>query len=230
MESPIELMRASIEILAQSLDPETYAMIPTSRGLDAIVDRRFQTQVLSYRWYAILSRGNHLQAAADISGRRVSLQRFILTLADPSLTLEEVKQVSFANKLQFDCRMENISGHVGRTAVMRNRRSKKGTTSIYKGVIKRTSTSGRIRWAASIAVKDRRYNLGYHSSERSAALAYDAAAFLLFENNALYNLPDCCPDPKSLAIVKERIARENDVGRQLKDKKPLNDVGKATGS
>lgn len=208
MESPVELMRVSIEILSGSLEPGTYAMIPTSRGLDAIIDKRFETQVNGYRWYAILSRGNHLQAAADVGGRRISLQRFVLTLANPSLTLEQVKQVSFANKLPFDCRLENISGHVGRTAVMRNRRAKKGTSSAFKGVIKRTSTSGEVRWAASIATKDIRYNLGYHRSERLAALAYDAAAYLLFENAALYNLPDLCPDPKSLEFVRERIAME----------------------
>lgn len=217
MESPVELMRVSIEILSGSLEPGTYAMIPTSRGLDAIIDKRFETQVNGYRWYAILSRGNHLQAAADVGGRRISLQRFVLTLANPSLPLEQVKQVSFANKLPFDCRLENISGHVGRTAVMRNRRSKKGTSSVFKGVIKRTSTSGEVRWAASIATKEIRYNLGYFRSERQAALAYDAAAYLLFENAALYNLPDLCPDPKSLEFVRERIALEEARKRPIAD-------------
>jgi hypothetical protein len=155
-------MRVSIALLAESLQPHSYALISTSRGLDAVIDLRFETQVKGYRWYAILSRGNHLQAAADVGGRRISLQRFVLTLADPSLSLDQVKQVSFANKLPFDCRLENISGHIGRTAVMRNRRSKSGTSSIFKGVIKRTSTSGQVRWAASIATKDIRYNLGFH--------------------------------------------------------------------
>lgn len=220
MESPVELMRVSIEILAQSLEPETYVMIPTSRGLDASIDTRFETQVKSHRWYAILSRGNHLQAAADVGGRRVSLQRYVLTLANPSLSLEEAKQVSFANKLPFDCRLENISGHIGRTAVMRNRRSKKGTSSIFKGVIKRTSTSGEVRWAASIATKDIRYNLGYHRSERLAAMVYDAAAFLIFDNATLYNLPEICPDPKSLEFVRERIAREECLKRQPATGKP----------
>ncbi len=209
MESPVELMRVSIALLVKSLQPDTYALIPTSRGLDAIIDKRFETQVKGHRWYAILSRGNHLQAAADVDGRRISLQRFILPLADPALSLDEVKQVSFANKLPFDCRLENISGHIGRTAVMRNRRSKKGTSSIFKGVIKRTSTSGQVRWSASIATKDFRYNLGSHRTERLAALAYDAAAYLLFENTALYNLPDLCPDPTSLGFVRDRIARQD---------------------
>lgn len=92
---------------------------------------------------------------------------------------------------------------------MRNRRSKAGNSSIFKGVIKRTLTSGQVRWAASIATKDIRYNLGYHRSERVAALAYDAAAYLLFENAAIYNLPDLCPDPTSLEFVRERIARQD---------------------
>lgn len=208
IESPIEVMRVSIELLAQSLEPDVYAKIPTSRGLDAIIDKGFETQVTSYRWYAIRSRGNHLQAAADVGSRRISLQRYVLTLANPSLSLEEAKQVSFANKLQFDCRLENISGHIGRTAVMRNRRSKKGTSSVFKGVIKRTSETGKVHWTASIALKDIRYNLGNHPSERLAAITYDAAAYLLFENAALYNLPDICPDLKALEFVRQRLARQ----------------------
>lgn len=97
---------------------------------------------------------------------------------------------------------------------MRNRRSKSGTSSIFKGVIKRTSTSGQVRWAASIATKDIRYNLGYHRKERLAALAYDAAAYLLFENAALYNLPDSCPDPISLEFVRERISWQDHLKSQ----------------
>ncbi len=209
IESPVEVMRVSIELLAQSLEPDAFAKIPTSRGLDAIIDRRFETQVKSYRWYAILSRGNHLQAAADIGGRRISLQRYIVTLANPAMSLDEAKQVSFANKLQFGCRLENISGHVGRTAVMRNRRSKTGTSSGFKGVIKRTTETGKVHWTASIALKDVKYNLGNHPSERQAAITHDAAAYLLFENAALYNLPDICPDLKALEFVRERLARQD---------------------
>lgn len=70
-------MRVSIALLAESLQPDTYALISTSRGLDAVIDLRFETQAKGYRWYAILSRGNHLQAAADVGGRRISLQRFV---------------------------------------------------------------------------------------------------------------------------------------------------------
>ena len=89
MENPIEATRVTVEILAGSLDPTSFVMVQTSRGLDAIIDPRFETEVKRQKWYAILSRGNHLQTAADIHGRRVSLQSFILTLANPGMTLEE---------------------------------------------------------------------------------------------------------------------------------------------
>lgn len=85
-----------------------------------IIDKRFETQVKSYGWYAILSRGNHMQAAADVGGMRMSLQRYVMTLANRALTLEEAKQVSFANELSVDRRLENFSGYASRIAVMRN--------------------------------------------------------------------------------------------------------------
>ena len=97
---------------------------------------------------------------------------------------------------------------------MRNRRSKKDTSSIFRGVIKRTSTSGEVRWAAGIATKEIRYNLGSYRSERLAAMVYDSVAYLPFDNEALYNLPEICPDPKSLKFVRERIAREERLKRQ----------------
>lgn len=49
--------------------------------------------------------------------------------------------------------------------------------------------------------------LGVLSDERHAALVYDAAAYLLFENAALYNIPDLCPEPEALKIAEAAIAR-----------------------
>lgn len=206
MESPIEGMRVTVEILAGSLDPTSFVMVQTSRGLDAIIDPRFETEVKRHKWYAILSRGNHLQAAADIHGRRVSLQRFILTLANPGMTLEEAKHISFANKISFDCRLKNVSTHVGRTAVMRNRRNKQNSSSRFKGV-RRKELNGKVTWRAEIASGADRIMLGELSDEHQAGLVYDAAAYLLFENAALYNIPDLCPEPEALRIAEAAIAR-----------------------
>lgn len=206
MENPIEAMRVTVEILAGSLDPTSFVMVQTSRGLDAIIDPRFETEVRRHKWYAILSRGNHLQAAADIHGRRVSLQRFILTLANPGMTLEEAKHISFANKIPFDCRLENISTHVGRIAVMRNRRNKQNSSSRFKGV-RRKELNGKVTWRAEIASGEDRIMLGEFVDDRRAGLVYDAAAYLLFENAALYNMPDLCPEPEALKVAQAAIAR-----------------------
>lgn len=197
MENPIEAMRVTMEILAGSLNPTSFAMVQTSRGLAAIIDTRFETEVQRHKWYAILSRGNHLQAAADVRGRRVSLQRFILTLAYPGMTFEEAKHISFANKIPFDCRLENVSTHVGRTAVMRNRRNKRNSSSPFKGV-RRKEQNGNVTWRSEIASGQDRIMLGEFSDERLAGLVYDAAAYILFENAALYNMPDLCPKPSRL--------------------------------
>lgn len=206
MENPIEAMRVTMEILAGSLNPTSFVMVQTSRGLDAIIDPRCETEVKRHKWYAILSRGNHLQAAADIHGRRVSLQRFILTLANPGMTFDEAKHISFANKIPFDCRLENVSTHVGRTAVMRNRRKKRKSSSPFKGV-RRKELNGKVTWRAEIASGEDRIMLGGFLVERHAALTYDAAAYLLFENAALYNMPDLCPEPEALKVAEAAIAR-----------------------
>jgi hypothetical protein len=140
-----------------------------------IIDKRFETQVKSYGWYAILSRGNHLQAAADVGGMRMSLQRYVMTPANRALTLEEAKQVSFTSKLSVDRNVQppleqgyelDIQGR--RKAHLAIRRGSLGSEHRNQGLC---------------------YTLGYDRRER-LALFYDAAAYLLFENGALYILPD----------------------------------------
>lgn len=120
-------MRSAVDAVARHADPGTYAIIPTSRDLEALVDKRFEWQAKAYRWYAVISRGDHIHAVADIEGHRISLQRFVLKLQNPAATYDDLKHVSFVNKLSLDCRLSNLEDRVGRQATMRNRRPKRNT-------------------------------------------------------------------------------------------------------
>jgi hypothetical protein len=171
------------------------------------VDRRFEHKANVHRWYAVISRGDHVYAAADIDGHRISLQRYVLKLERPEESYKDLKQVSFVNKLTFDCRLSNLVDRVGRQAVMRNRRPKRNTSSIYKGVIRSVAPDGTITWRAQIKGADGSMSLGRYDDETQAASVYDAAAFLLFEGAALYNFPDRPPDLEALQIAAARIAR-----------------------
>lgn len=207
MEDPIGRMRAAVHALALSLDAHSIALVSTSRGLEAIIDKASEWRVRQHRWYALLGLGGHIYAVADINGKRVSLQRYVMTLADPTLTFTHGKQISFANKLSLDCRVCNLENHVGRQAVMRNRRPKSNTSSKYKGVSRLITTTGEVKWKVAIKADTDAIFLGSYDSEDWAAMVYDAAAYLLFDGAALYNLPELCPNSEALNVAAERIER-----------------------
>ena len=89
---------------------------------------------------------------------------------------------------------------------MRNRRNKQNSTSRFKGV-RRKELNSKVTWRAEIASGEARIMLGELSDERLAGLVYDAAAYLLFENAALYNMPDFCPQPEALKVAQAAVAR-----------------------
>jgi hypothetical protein len=210
--SDLELIRATRQAVASlysTIDAQNDAFIPTSRGLEAIVDRRFATEIAKYRWYAVLGRG-HIYAAADIAGRRINLQRLAYQLANPTLTFNEVKYVSFINKITFDCRVANLANRVGRQAVMRNRRSNSKSSSIYKGVIASRRADGSPVWRTQIRADFGTMSIGSYDDEVQAARAYDFAAFLLFGGSALLNFPDWVPDAETMEKVTYKIARRKE--------------------
>jgi len=207
MQSPVQKTRAEIHALIQSLAPASIALVATSRDLVAIVDKRFDWQVRSHRWYAVISRGDHIHAVTDIDGRRISLQRYVMKLQYPDRSYDDLKQISFENKITFDCRVSNLEHRVGRRAVMRNRRSKRNTSSQYKGVIKALGPDGSPRWRTQIMADHGSMGIGVYEDEAWAATVYDAAAYLLFEGAALYNFPGRSPDQEALLIAATKIAR-----------------------
>lgn len=83
-----------------------------------------------------------------------------------------------------------------------NRRLFKNSSTGFKGVIFQHG-----KWRARIQKDERDLYLGFYDDLRSAALAYDCAARLLFQDFAHLNLPDSLTPPDIEAKVLRCIAR-----------------------
>jgi len=207
MHKIVEMTRRKVNDLAITLDSESISRIPTSRNLEAVIDRKFVKQVSAYRWYAHIPQAENIYAVANVDGQRVSLQRLVLSLANPEKSLEQIKHVSFKNKFSFDCRVQNLLEKIGRQSVMRNRKPKRNTSSKFKGVRKIQTGKGSVRWRGQIKANYGTMSLGTFEDEKWAATIYDAASYLLFEGSGFYNFPEQRPDPEALEEVRLRIAR-----------------------
>lgn len=182
--------------LEASLDDKDIATIHLNHGLFAIVDKRLFTTLTRKHWHVNIQ-PEHIHARSNfgktISGRQRirTLQNVVVQLDLERQDIETMpKQVSFKNKLTLDCRLSNLIFKNQRTGVMRNRTSKRDTTSEYKGVKQRATEKIRGVWSAEIADKNLgQVNLGNSfPSEKMAAAAYDAASLILFGEDGHRNL------------------------------------------
>jgi len=202
----IDQLRAQVHVQTKALDQDEIALIETSRDMRVIVDRTLAKKLDQYRWYAVISGGNHVYAVSDINGSRIAMQRLVLALAndqDP----RDVKNVTFRNKLTLDCRLENLVTKADRQAVMMNRRPKRNTSSKFKGVIKSYRTNGDVCWRTQIKGPDGSMSVGTYDDEATAARAYDAAAALLFGEAGYRNFSNDPLDSDLLDHARARIAR-----------------------
>lgn len=200
-------LRADVERIYADLDPTQVACIPLTRGLCALVDKRFELRVNKHRWYANGNQPEHIYAVADVGGHRVSLQRLIRHYAEEGSKLAEVKNVSFHNKCPLDCRLSNLLAKTDRQAMMQNRRRKRTSSSDYKGVKRIKNRIGGFYWSASIHIDEGDVSLGTYDTQEFAAEVYDAAAYTFFGASAHRNFPDTVPSQDALQTVGLRYAR-----------------------
>lgn len=200
-------VKAAVYSVTKSLNPVDFALIDTSRDLQVIIDVQHKNEVSKYRWYAVVSKVSHIYAVADISGKRVSLQRFVIWLEQQERRLEEIKHISFMNKITFDCRAVNLTRRGTRQTVMQNRRPKRNTSSKYKGVIKIERVNGEVAWKTQIKGELGTMSLGTFKDEQVAAVHYDAGAYVLFHDTGFYNFPEKVPNLEALDYVMLMIER-----------------------
>lgn len=212
MKQEYQNLRAEVETIYKGLDQNQVACIPLTRGLFALVDKRFEMRVNQYRWYANGSRPEHVYAVADVVGQRVSMQRLIRHFEADGSKLSEIKNVSFQNKCPLDCRSSNLLAKTDRQAMMQNRRRKRTSSSDYKGLKRIEKRSGGYNWLASIRTDEGDVGLGTHDDQRFAAEVYDAAAYVFFGASAHLNFPDVLPSHEAfqravLQYTKFRLKR-----------------------
>jgi hypothetical protein len=198
-------IQTELKAIENGLAIGAWACVPTSRNLYAIVDRDLQERLSEHRWFAVISMENHAYPVADVNGKRVAMARLVLNFLHPQIPLQNLKQVSFLNKCSFDCRSSNLEHRVGRTAVMRNRRGKSGSSSQFKGVRKKVNLNKGSSFSASISDGSIRIGLGTYGDELEAARIYDAAAWLLFEGAAFMNVTSGMPALEHIEIASGRI-------------------------
>ncbi|WP_432450612.1 hypothetical protein [Aliiroseovarius marinus] len=206
----IQLVQNTKDRLAEitsKLPEDIYALIPTTRDLEAIVDAKYYDQLRAIRWFALIRPPAYVYAVADFEGKRISLHQYVLSLASPNKAIEDIKHVTFHNRFSLDCRLENLTTTYDRQSVTRNRRGKRNTSSEFKGVRKAYRTNGAVYWRAEIYDGKGRVSLGNYDDEEWAAKVYDAAAYLIFDGTAYYNFPDCVPNVEAVREAAARLAR-----------------------
>lgn len=206
MEKRFEPLWASVHAEIEAAGSTDIYILETTRGLSAIVDGKYRQQVSRFRWWAVVSGGDHTYAVAKIGGKRIALQRYITHLEDPSKPLDQIKNVTFKNKITLDCRATNLLKKSSRQSVMRNRRPKRNTTSKYKGVHKAV-IGKQTKWKSQIKWELGSMSLGTHTDEVSAAEIYDAAAMLLFDGSGMLNFPNRQPTENLINHARARIER-----------------------
>src|SRR4029077_10565367 len=151
-------------------------------GLETCLDKKGYRLVSMYRWYAI--RGRHTwYVRADYSlpnGRRLRLSMHRLIVGQRTS-----KQIDHEDKNGLNNRRSNLRKATP-SQNQANRGKKAGTTKNYKGVY---NTKRRLAkpWMAYLAINYKLKNLGYYSTEREAAIAYNNAAKKYFGDFARLN-------------------------------------------
>lgn len=210
MESHLEQMLDAINHTFEASNQKGVVKIPLTKRMFALIDKRFEEDVLRYRWYTANPQVAHVYAVAVIDGTHISLQRLVWHLSNPNSTLQTVKNVSFHNKCSLDCRIENLLGQLNRQAMARNRKKKNTSASQFKGLRKRLRGDGTVVWFATIRIDGGDLSLGVYEDEAFAAQVYDAAACLFFGESAQPNFRNTPPSTHAIEIVKQRFAKFNE--------------------
>jgi hypothetical protein len=145
-------------------------LIPLTQGQFAMVDDCDYESLSKYNWQAnkVKSTGNfYATRSKRFSGKRVSLRMHCEIMGEKGIDHKDGNGLNNQRHNLRKCsQLENV-----RNA----RKSKRGITSIYKGVCRRFECKG-IKYRAQITVNREKIMLGTFDTEYEAALVYDAAA------------------------------------------------------
>jgi len=170
--------------------------IPLTKGAFAIVDDAdFDRLVQIGRW-SLSSKGYSIHWFKDEAGKRKCLYMHRVIMDAPHGLevdhLDSVRTNNLRSNLRFATRSENCA----------YRRRMKSNTSGFVGV-----NRNRGRWEARVKYKNQRVYLGSYEFPEDAALIYDGAVRLLFDEFSRPNFPDIPTTPEIEARVKSRLKK-----------------------
>lgn len=167
-------------------DDPTAMLMPTTKGVLAVIDKADAERVGQHWWCAGFSRKtgtwNIHRGRKNAEGpgpKKISLYRFIMDAPD-GIEVDHKDGDRLNNRrsnLRFATRLQNMANiHVA-----------KGGTSQYRGVSWAKNDG---KWVAYIQFQNKSRYLGHFSNEEDAARVYDKAAQELFGEFCILNFPE----------------------------------------
>lgn len=152
-------------------------------GRRVLYDAEDTNLVSSYRWYLLTTAPGKVYAVAMLSNAQ-RINCGILYLHRAVMNASRSERIDHKNANTLDCRKSNLR-KCNQSQNMANCLPRKGSK--YKGVslFKQTGC-----WHAYIKVNYKRKHLGYFSTAKEAALAYNKAAAIEFGEFARLNVID----------------------------------------
>jgi hypothetical protein len=146
-----------------------------TRGKKTVIDRIDLEKALTHHWFALKHR-QQWYAVTTKKGRKIYLHRFLT-----GYKLTDCKDGDGLNN-----RRDNLINSTNSLLIQRSRLLSRNNTSGYRGVSYRQDTD---KFHARIGVKNEKLNLGFYSTAKEAAGAYDTAALQHFGPFARLNFP-----------------------------------------
>ncbi len=151
-------------------------LIELTQNKQAIVDDENFQFLNNFKWHASLSRGNYYALRSDYyspnKAYHISMARTVMGVTDPHIKIDH------KNGNTLDNRKENLRLASNQTNARNRTRIEKTNTSGYRGVSFYKKTGS---WMAYIREDNgKQKNLGYFSTPKEAALAFDKAAKTIY--------------------------------------------------
>jgi len=171
-------LRVKRHTVVQPLD-QSYRFIPLTQGQNAIVDAEDFDWLSQWNWYALWNKYTKtFYAIRYIPEGSLSMHREIMRCRPG----EECDHKNFEG-------LDNRKVNLRRCSQQQNKKHKRRQTnnsSGYKGVsLKRPR-----KWVAQISTNGKRIHLGYFTTPKEAAMAYDVAAKWYYGEFAHLNFPN----------------------------------------
>lgn len=147
-------------------------VIDISGGYEAKVDKWYYEKNCLFTWFVS---GNYF--CRRDGDKIILMHRDVLSVDDSCFEVDHINGDTFDNR---ECNLR-VCTHKENS---RNTKKQYGTTSIFKGVVKKGK-----KWIVQITKDGKSHCLGTHIDEVTAALVYDSAAVYLFGEFAKINFP-----------------------------------------